>query len=722
MARIAALALLLWAMLAVTIQAQVSDTDPAQPAVLVADQIEITTDRRLIARGNVEAFQGDVRLTAQSITYDPDTETLTITGPITITDGPTITVLADQAELDRDLRNGLLTGARLVLNDQLQLAAVQMNRVGGRYTQLYKTAVTSCRICEGDPSPPLWQIRAQRVVHDQQAQQLYFDQAQLRVRGVPILYLPRLRLPDPTLDRASGFLIPEIRSDSRLGTGVKVPYFIRWGDHRDLTLTPYISNNTRTLEFRYRQAFRRGRIEFQGAVSDDDLQPDDSRGYLFGAGEFVLRRDFRLQFDIEATSDDAYLSDYDYSRKDRLDSEIRISRARRDEYIQLSYINFKTLRDDEDDDLLPSDILDATYERRFHPAGLGGEVRLAALARTHRRHSGDPLDGDGDGVADGRDVSRLTLDAEWLRSGVVGGLHMQSVLGVSADAFDIEQDAVFGGSDSEVTPKAALTFRYPLVRHGAGGVSQIIEPVVQLAWVGGDGLNVPNEESTRVEFDEGNLLSLSRFPAPDRRERGWAVAYGGTWARLDPNGWNARLTLGHIVREQIPTDFAPTTGLRDTSSDVLVAGQLKFAGGLSVTGRAILDENFDVSKAEFRSAWRNARLDLGGSYVFLDDDVAADRPDPINELTFDGGYKIDDFWTANLDMRYDLTDGRAATARAALAYTNECVTIAASITRRFADSTTVEPSTNLGFTVSLRGFSATAGGQTQTRSCGKQAK
>ncbi|MEL7092459.1 MAG: LPS-assembly protein LptD, partial [Pseudomonadota bacterium] len=271
----------------------------APPAILVADEIIITPDRELIASGNIEAFQGTTRMTAQRISYDPETETLLITGPITIDDGNGAVILADRAQLSRDLQDGLLTGARLVLDDQLQLAAVQMNRVGGRYTQLYKTAVTSCRICENDPRPPLWQIRAKRIVHDRDARQLYFDEAQLLWRNTPIFYLPRLRMPDPTLDRASGFLFPEVTSNSRLGTGIKVPYFIKLGDHRDLTLTPYISNQTRTLEFRYRQAFRTGRIAFEGAATRDDLQPGVNRGYLFGVGEFDLRRDFRLQFDIE---------------------------------------------------------------------------------------------------------------------------------------------------------------------------------------------------------------------------------------------------------------------------------------------------------------------------------------------------------------------------------------------------------------------------------------
>lgn len=692
------------------------------PAVLVADDIQITRDRRLIAQGNVEAFQGQTRLTAQAITFDPDSGRLLITGPITIDDGSGVRILADQAELSEDLQNGLLRGARLVLNEQLQLAAVQLDRVDGNYTQLYKTVVTSCKICEDDPRPPLWQIRARRVLHDKEGQQLYFEDAQLRYRNLPILYLPRLRLPDPTQDRATGFLIPSIRSDSRLGTGLRLPYFIKLGDQRDLTLTPFLSNNTRTLEFRYRQAFQNGNIIFEGAVSDDDLQPGESRGYLFGAGRFDLRNDFRLQFDIELVSDDAYLNDYGFFLKDRLDSQIQLSRTRRDAFVRLSYINFKSLRDDEDDDLLPSDVLEALYERRFFPTAIGGEFRLSAVANAHERASEIDFDADGDGVVDGRDVVRLNVELAWLRTLQLGGVQAQTQLGLTGDAFRISDDATTPPSDSELSPNAAVTFRYPLARQAAGGARQVIEPIVQVAWVGGDGLNVPNDESTRVEFDEGNLLSLSRFPAPDRRDRGASAAIGGTWARFDPDGWSASLTAAQIFRQEAQPDFTISSGLSGTNSDFLLAGNFRVPGGLALSGRTLFDDRFDVKRAELRGDWSNRRVDLAGSYILIDEDPAIELFDPIGEITFDGAVRIDRFWTASLDMRYDVEEGRAATAAAGLAYENECVRVGVSLNRSFGDSTTIEPTTSLGLTVSLRGFSVNTGERVESRTCGKQAK
>ena len=689
-------------------------------AVLVADNLFITRDRVLVAEGNVEAFQDGTRLRANAIRYDQDAGALSIEGPILLTEGDETTIFADAAELDADLRNGLLTGARLVLNQQLQLAALQINRVDGRYSQLYKTAVTSCQVCSTGEAP-LWQIRAKRVVHDQQAQQLYFDEAQFLIRDVPIIYLPRLRLPDPTLARATGLLTPTIRTTSELGTGLKLPYFIKIGDHRDLTLTPYLSSSTRTLQFRYRQAFVAGRIEFEGAVSDDDERPDKTRAYLFGRGAFDLPRDYKLYFDIETVSDRSYLADYSYSDRDRLTSELTVSRTRRDAYLRGSLFNFRSLRQGEVNDTLPTFVIDGEYERRFFPNRLGGEFRLGVRAHTHRRISDLDVDSnDPDLIVDGRDVTRLNGRAEYLRRFVYrSGLVADLKAGATFNVFDITQDSTFDQNHSEIAPQAALAFRYPLIRREENGATQVLEPVVQFGWVGNRRLDIPNEESTRVEFDEGNLLALSRFPAPDRRERKGTVALGVNWTRSVPSGLRTALVLGQVLREEADPAFTVTSGLDGARSDFLLAGQIAGPGGLSLTGRGLFDERFDFAKAEVRGDWAFSRGTLGGSLLWLGIDPAEDRFAEVSEVSLAGTFDISPQWAAAADLRYDVADSRAANAALGLSYNNECVSVDLRVRRRYTTSTSLEPSTSIGLNVGLRGFSASTETERLVRSCAK---
>lgn len=704
---------------------QTAQSDPADPAMLVADEVYLTNDRQLVAEGNVEAFHEGRRLKARRVLYDRETETLTITGPITLDDGAYTLVLADSAELDRDLQNGILRGARIVMDDQLQLAAQQMNRVEGRYAQLYKTAVTSCRVCR-DGRPPLWQIRARRVVHDSQAQQLYLDDAQFRVLDTPIFWFPRLRLPDPTLKRATGFLIPTLHNSSLLGFGAKIPYFIRIGDHRDLTLTPYLSNKTRTLEYRYRQAFRTGQIELSGAWSNDDLGGRDNRTYFEARGLFELQRDFILRFDIEAVNDDAYLVDYDYSSKDRLDSEISVERARRDEWMRLALTHFHTLRPNESNTTQPTIVGNADYERRLFPARLGGELRLRGAAHKHYRTSDSRLDGpDFDVFADGRDVTRLSAEADWRRSWTLpGGLRTTFQTGLAVDHYAISQAGVTSrGSATEITPSTALTLRWPLAKATRAGVAHVIEPVVQLAWVGGDTPNVPGDESTRTEFDEGNLLSLSRFAETDRRERGASAAYGLSWSRFDPNGIQSTFSVGQILRDTRQLEpnggqsFTRSSGLQGEYSDVLVAGQVALPVGLTLTARGLFDSALDTTKAEARANWSSDVVGLGATYIWLGRDPAENRPATVSEWAFDGSYRFSRHWTGSAEWRYDIATDRSVKAGLGLTYTNECVDISLSASRRFTSSTILQPSTDISLTVGLRGFSARTEDQSYVRKC-----
>jgi len=697
------------------------------PALLVADDVTIDAGQTLTATGNVEAVYDGQRLKARSIRYDRTTDRLTITGPLTLDDGQYTIVLADEGQLDRDLRNGILTGARVVMDDQLQLAANQVSRNDGRYSTLYKAAVTSCRVC-GEGDVPLWQIRARRVIHDAETRQIFMEGVQFRIGRVPVAYFPRLRLPDPTVERLTGFLTPTLYNSSLLGFGVKVPYFIRLGDDKDLTLSPYITTKTRTLEFRYRQDFVSGGIEFEGAVSDDDLARRERRGYVFGRGVFALPQDYVLEFDIEAVRDDAYLVDYGYSGKDRLDSEISIERVRRDEWRRAALTYFHTLRAGETNATLPTSVGNLDYEKRYFPTRVGGELRFAAQAHGHYRTSSLRTDGpDIDRFADGRDVARLTASADWLRSWTLaGGVRAAFQTGVAVDHIDVRGAAATSRSQfTDAVPSAALTLRYPLAKTTARGTVHMIEPVVQLAWVGGSTPNIANDESTRSEFDEGNLLSLSRFSGNDRRERGLSAVYGLNWTMSTPGGLRSTFSLGQIVREsaQLETtgeqSFSLSSGLDGATSDLLVAGQIATQNGLTLTARSLFDDAFGTTKAEARAGWRNAAVDLGATYIWLPNDPREDRGGTVSEWAFDASYRVSRHWTGSAEWRYDVASDENVNAGVGVTYTNECVDVTLSASRRFTSSTILEPSTDISLTVGLRGFSARAEDKSYVRECKK---
>jgi LPS-assembly protein len=698
----------LFALCALVVTAGIASVQAQDLATLVAERVEITGTSQLIAEGDVEVFFKGRRIKAQRIVYDKATERLQITGPIVLSDPSGNFILASQADLSADLTEGILQSARLVLNQQLQLAASEVQRVGGRYTRLGRTVASSCQVCAASPTP-LWEIRASQVVHDQQERQLYFDNAQFRVAGIPIFYLPRLRMPDPTLKRANGFLMPSVRTTSGLGLGLKLPYFIAIGDQADVTLTPYLTvNNGRALELRYRHAFRTGSIEVSGAFARDALLPGENRGYLLATGDFILPKDFKLSFQLEAVTDPAYLLDYGVSDSDRLDSRIAVNRTRRNENVSAQLTYFNSIRESEVNATLPSLVGDLTFHRRFSGGPFGGEAGLRFQTHSHRRASSSSLDSDGDGISDGRDLSRASLRLDWRRAMLLSnGMELTGLGEVTADFYSISQDAIYGGNTARLHGATAVELRWPWLRAGANA-THVIEPVIQLVWSPSTNETLPNEDSALVEFDEGNLFSLNRFPGSDATERGARANLGISYTRYDPDGWSLGVTVGRVLRDRNLDQFSTASGLDGAASDWLAAMQVSMASGLQITNRLVFDDDFSMTKGEVRLDLLADRYGLSSGYVWAVADTSENRPDPISEFAFDAFYKVSDRWTGKASGRYDFEASRASKAGLGLEFKSECVLVDLSLSRRFTSSTSVEPTTDFGLSVELIGFGSGA--------------
>jgi LPS-assembly protein len=675
-------------------------------ATLVADTVFVPAGgQQLIAEGNVEVFFDGTRLSARRITFDQVTDRLTIDGPVFIVTPDGTILTADTASLDPQLENGILRGARLVLDQQLQLSANQIDRVDGRYTQLYQVAATSCHICVNGETP-LWEIRARRIVHDQLERQLYFDDATFRVAGVPIFYIPRMRLPDPTLARATGLLIPSFESSDTLGNGFKLPYFIRLGDHRDLTLTPYLSTSTTTLESVYRQAFLRGDLSIEAAITKDDLT-DAPRAYVFVNGIFDLGSDVTLRFDVEITSDDAYLLEYGYSGKDRLDSEIALERVRDRDLTQASLTYFASLRADEDSAILPPLLADISWERRVTPSW-GGTLTLTSDLQSHSRTNSVDVAG--------RDVARIGFGTAWRGDQITQyGLVVDGTVGVDLDYLVVSDDSLVAD-----TLRAAIygqtTLRYPMIRQSSRA-THVLEPFAQLAWSRVQGGAVTNEDSSATEFDQANLLALSRFSGEDAVETGLRGAVGLSWTRVGSGGWDSTMTVGRVLRDTPDLNFSQTSGLRDTASDWLIAGQLRTPAGFAFDSRLLLNDGFEITKSEARMGWNNLKLDLAASYIFLPADITESRRSDVSEWTIDTTYRFDHIWSVGLDARYDVMADVPTSTGLQIGWQNECVTVDFSVSRRFTSSTTLTPSTDFGLSIGLNGFSAGRSIDTASQRC-----
>ncbi len=680
--------------------AQAQSAPPARAATLISDTITFDTNTTtLTATGGVEIFFGDTRLRAERIVYNGAENTVRAIGPLILTqsDGNTV-ILADFAQLSADLQQGILQSARLVLNQQLQIAATEINQSGDRYLQAFQVVASGCQVCADNPVP-LWEIRARRVIHDRQDQQIYFENAQLRAFGVPIAYLPRLRLPDPSLDRATGFLTPSVRSFDSIGTYLRIPYFIRMGDSADLTITPWIGSlENATMQMRYRQAFRQGGLEINGAISANEADANAQRGYGFARGDFALARDYVLDFGLQYTSDDGYLETFGFADLEFLNNFLRLSRIRRDGYSAVSASQYSVLRDGADNDLLPTRVVQAERIWRFVPAPLGGGASFTLDAMGAYRASDTP-------GTTGRDVARLTAGVDWQRTDVLPmGLLASGGVNIHADIANAVDAGAFDGTFHRIAPLVFTQLRYPFMRQGDSGRRYLFEPTLQLIWSDHYGDDIPNEDSILVAFDEANLFSFTRFAGHDARERGLRSNIGATYTVQDPSGWHLGITGGVILRYSDLGQFDTLTGLSGSQSDYLLAIHYTNDDRWRLVNRMIFDTEFSFTSNELSLSRYGNEYDFLAGYTFLEANPAEGRLTDFSELGVNLRYNFADAWDISGGWRYDFSARASVDAGLTMRYVADCITVELSAERRFAQSATVATATEFRLNIELNGF------------------
>lgn len=701
--------------------AQAAGQGPAQaatpaggPATLIADSIA-RSGHTLVAEGHVEVFYKGTRLKAKKITYDQATATIRIEGPLTLIDSTGMTkVLASSAELSADLQNGILHSAQMVLENRIQIAAADMQRVAGRYETLDKTVTSTCMVCAAS-SVPLWEIRARRVVHDNVTHKIHFQHAQLRFAGVPVFYLPGFSLPDPTVTRTRGFLTPKLSDSTLFGFGAEFPYFLPLGPSRDLTFLPFLSTKSaRTLGLRYREAFNNGALEFRGAVSRDRIKPGKTRGFLFGTGYFDLPRDFVLKFQLQTVSDTDYFLNYGLTQVDRLESGLELTRTRRDEYIDARLLRFHSIRAGDDNATLPNDVATADWLRRFRVPVVGGEASLGFRGMALKRSSSADVIG--------RDLSRAGVAFNWHRDWVLPqGLVLTAIGALTSDLYSVQQDSNYSSTIARTVPEAAIQLSWPWVKASGSGASQVITPVAQLIFAPRTVPVVPNEDSQISDFDEGNLFSLSHFNGVDAVETGNRANLGVTWTRYDPSGWTLGVAAGRIWRQVAASGYDPASGLNGKASGWLVA--VHAAGPqLALINRTVFGTGQGLTKDELRLNWHRGRFSTGTSYIWM-----AANPASYPALTtvatkqwlVDANFPIRGDWSGTTSWRYDMVTHRADASSLMLAWRNECLSVDLSVARSYASSTSTSATTTFGFAVGLVGFGGGSVGSAPIASCRK---
>ena len=205
-----------------------------------ADELKYDYTNNLVAAvGNVQIYYRGSSLEADKVVYDEKNKRLTAEGNARLTEPDGRITYGQFIDLTDDYRDGFVDSLRLDMPDESHFAAVRADRANGNTTVMQNGVYTACEPCKDDPKkPPEWQFRAVRIIHDENEKMLYFEDGAIDLFGLPVAWFPFLSMPDPTVKKKSGFLIPSVSSNSAYGYGIQTPYFFNLAPSYSLLLSP----------------------------------------------------------------------------------------------------------------------------------------------------------------------------------------------------------------------------------------------------------------------------------------------------------------------------------------------------------------------------------------------------------------------------------------------------------------------------------------------------
>lgn len=220
--------------------AQKAATTSDQTATLEANH-QSQVGRIYYADGNVDMEYQNVRLRADHVEYNEDTQVVIARGHVQL-DYETQHVEATNARYEVRTGRGTFWHVRatfalqrkptptlLISPNPIYFEAERADRIDPTTYKLHKAWLTVC-----DPGKPTWKFYAPAATVRLQ-QTVHVENGNFRVFSVPVLYLPYATFPAEQ-KRVSGFLIPDIGESSRKGFVFGDEYYWAPTDWMDASL------------------------------------------------------------------------------------------------------------------------------------------------------------------------------------------------------------------------------------------------------------------------------------------------------------------------------------------------------------------------------------------------------------------------------------------------------------------------------------------------------
>ena len=269
-----------------------------------AGSIQAELGGRVDIQEKIKITSGLSTITAEEASYDETAGVLQIPKSV-VFENPDLIIFGESAKLLTKEKTTIIDGANYqILSIPARGTARQIRVENGANIELDEVTYSTCTSVDNS-----WELSAKKIVINNQSGEGKARNLVLRLKDIPIIYLPYLSFPIND-QRKTGLLVPNLGRSSKRGLEISLPYYWNLAPNIDLTTTPTLMAKRGvqlSAELRFLTAIQGGITQIDYLPNDDIYKKD--RTYISHRQTINLPSNWRMKLNGEYASDNSYFED-----------------------------------------------------------------------------------------------------------------------------------------------------------------------------------------------------------------------------------------------------------------------------------------------------------------------------------------------------------------------------------------------------------------------------
>jgi len=641
-----------------------------------ADNVTIYNEGSIIiANGNIKVKSKKFLSLSDKFIYDKSKEEIKASGNIIIKDSLKNYYYFNNLASDKDFNNAIGSDPKIKFNSGARIVGNLFTRTNSNINVITNASYTPCLqknyIKEKCPG---WKLNAKKVVHDTKRNSIYYESAVLRVLNIPVFYTPFFSHPDPTVNKKTGLLMPNISDDNILGTSISIPFFYNISSNYDITFTPTIQTKADDYySINYRHLTQNHKFNLDGSLSNNESNTG-TKNHIFINGN-IINPFGKFDYKVETSNNDTYLRKNHINEQTILTSGISFSKEMENSYLDFSSYIYKHLNNSIENKweyIYPIINFDI-YNYKDPVYGLDWKIENSLLNyRDINKNINQQISSE--------------ISSKKIKISKKTGLKFENTIQNRIIYFNNSENDL---SQIRVFPQLASKISYPLSRN-INGKSELLEPIIMPI------IAPYNNYSNDQNISNGNLFDLNRETSLSQWESGPRVNYGINWL-ISNNDYNINTSIGQSAK--INKD-----NLSNNSSEIsnyFIGNTFDFGSiGYFKTDITIDRKNIYLKDNNISSSIKLGKVKFGFDYDY----ETLNKTKTSEQISV--GAKIDFVKDTNLIMsiRKDLMSEKSIGNAIGLHYENDCLAINFDYYKDFTAIDDIKNSRGFSFTITLKPF------------------